>query len=101
DIDGYLPKADLTSNKLYSAVRTALKAHLELVELQRHREYLTAIHECAVSLVPFEPLAETLRRILGTVLAICPAPLAVLHLETFEEQGNPRRFLLHMSTDTD
>jgi CheY-like chemotaxis protein len=32
DIDGYLPKAELTSTRLYSAVRTALKAWAELVE---------------------------------------------------------------------
>src|SRR5262249_27222804 len=31
DIDGYLPKAELSSGRLYTAVRTALKAHGELM----------------------------------------------------------------------
>src|SRR5438552_7535019 len=38
DIDGYLPKAELTTNRLYAAVRTALKAYEELIELERHRQ---------------------------------------------------------------
>src|SRR3954469_7923773 len=33
DIDGYLPKTELTTNRLYVAVRTALKAHEELIDL--------------------------------------------------------------------
>src|SRR5262249_59490184 len=41
DIDGYLPKAELTTNRLYAAVRTALKAWEELIELERHRDLLT------------------------------------------------------------
>ncbi len=101
DIDGYLPKADLTSGKLYSAVRTALRAHSELVELDRHRRLLTAINDCVVSLHSFAPLSETLQRVLDAVLTICPAPLAVLQLETFEEHGEMRRFFLHRSTDSD
>src|SRR5262249_7285539 len=40
DIDGYLPKAELTTNRLYAAVRTALKAWEDLSHLERHRHYL-------------------------------------------------------------
>lgn len=98
DIDGYLPKAEISATKLYSAVRTALRAHCEIVELDRHRRYLTAMNECVVGMRSFAPLQETLRRVLDTVLVICPAPLAVLHLETFEAEGNPRHFFLHGST---
>lgn len=98
DIDGYLPKAEITATKLYSAVRTALRAHDEIVELDRHRRYLAALHECVAGLRSFAPLQETLRRVLDTVLVICPSPLAVLHLETFEAEGNPRRFFLHGSS---
>jgi CheY-like chemotaxis protein len=101
DIDGYLPKAELTTNRLYVAVRTAIKAWEELVELERHRHYLTAIHDCVVTLRSFEPLEVTLGRILDTAVAICPASLAILDLHTFDQQGNPRRWFLYQSTHAD
>ncbi len=94
DIDGYLPKSDLTAGKLYSTVRTALRAHGDLVELDRHRRVLTAINECAISLRSFAPLTETLQRILDTALAIGAAPQALLQLETFDRQGEVRRYFL-------
>jgi CheY-like chemotaxis protein len=101
DIDAYLPKAELTSSRLYAAVRTALKAWEELVELERHRELLAAIHEGIVSLHSFAPLEETLGRILETAVELSPTPLAVLQLETFDEQGNSQRLSLFQSTDPD
>jgi CheY-like chemotaxis protein len=101
DIDGYLPKAELTTNRLYAAVRTALKAWEELVELERHRKLLAAIHDCVVSLRSFEPLETTLGRILETAVTICPTPLAMLELQSFEKEGNPRRWFVYLSTDPD
>jgi two-component system, sensor histidine kinase and response regulator len=101
DIDGYLPKAELSSTKLYSSVRTALKAYRELIELERHRIVLDQLNECVLKLRSFAPLGETLEQILATVVTLCPAPLAALSLETFDDQGNPRRFFLHLSTDPD
>ena len=101
DLDGYLPKADLTSSRLYSGVRTALKAWMELVELERHRHYLSAIHDAAMSLHSFDPLAYTLERILETALEISPGKLAVLMLETFSGEGDPQQYFLHLSNDDD
>ncbi len=101
DIDGYLPKAELTTNRLYAAVRTALKAWEELVELERHRELLAAIHDCVVSLRSFEPVETSLGRILETAVTICPTPLAMLELQSFEKEGNPRRWFVYLSTDPD
>jgi CheY-like chemotaxis protein len=101
DIDGYLPKAELTTNRLYAAVRTALKAWDELIELERHRELLAAIHDCVVSLRSFEPLETSLGRILETAVAICPTPLAVLDLQSFEKEGTPRRWLVYLATEPD
>jgi CheY-like chemotaxis protein len=101
DIDGYLPKAELTTNRLYAAVRTALKAWEELITLERHQQYLRAIHDCVVELRSFEPLEVTLGRILDIVVAMCPSPLAVLDLHTFDSQGNPRRWFLYQSTHPD
>jgi CheY-like chemotaxis protein len=101
DIDGYLPKAELTSDRLYAAVRTGLKAWEELVDLDRHRSFLKSIHECVVSLRSFEPLEKMLRRILETAVEICPADLAVLSLETFDNAGNPQSYLLHLAAGSD
>jgi CheY-like chemotaxis protein len=101
DIDGYLPKAELTSVRLFTNVRTSLKAYNELVELERHRRNLAAIHDCVVSLRSYEPVETALERMLHTVCEICPSELAVLHLETFEEEGNPQQYFLFRSTFDD
>ncbi len=101
DIDGYLPKAELTSSRLYTTVRTGLKAWEELVELERHRGSLAAVHDCVVSLHSFDPLDVTLNRILEAAVTICPSPLAVLYLETFEANGDPQRLFLHVTTEPD
>lgn len=101
DIDGYLPKAELSSNRLYAAVRTALKAFHELVELERNRQVLSFLHRSVASLHAFEPLDVCLQRFLATATAIVPTTLAVLKLETYEENGNPRTYFLHTSKDMD
>jgi len=101
DIDGYLPKIELTSDRLYAAVRTALKAWEELVDLDRHRSYLKSVHECIVSLHSFEPLENALRRILATAVEICPTDFGVLSLETFDKAGNPQSYLLHLAPGID
>jgi CheY-like chemotaxis protein len=101
DIDGYLPKAELTTNRLYAAVRTSLKAFEELVELARHRHVLSFLHDSVSALRSFESLEATLQRILTTAVALAPSPLAILDLQTFEEQGKPRRYLLHLATEPD
>lgn len=101
DIDGYLPKAELTSSRLYAAVRAALKSYDELVELDRHRRVLALVHESVVALHSFEPLESALRRILTAAMSIVPAPLAVLRLGSVESDGTPREWTLHLSTDDD
>jgi len=98
DIDGYLAKAELTSNRLYTAVRTAIKAYRELLELQRHREVLNFLHESVTSLHLSESLEASLQQILETAVVIVPVDLAVLHLETFADNGNSHRYLLFTGT---
>lgn len=100
DIDGYLAKTETTSGRLYTAVRCALKSYQELITLERHRAYLTAVHDCAVAMNADQNLERMLRSILETVLAICPAPLVALELETFEHTLGPRHIFLHLSADT-
>jgi CheY-like chemotaxis protein len=101
DIDGYLPKAELTTNRLYAAVRTALKAYDELVDLDRHRRALALLNETAVSLHPYEPLRVMLERILDAVVALVPTPLAVVGLELQRPGEEPHRWHVHLSTSSD
>jgi hypothetical protein len=101
DIDGYLPKAELTTNRLYAAVRTALKAYDELVDLDRHRRALALLNDTAVALHPYEPLTLMLQRILGAVTALVPTPLAVVGLRLRRPDAEPRRWVLHLSTSSD
>lgn len=98
DIDGYLPKAELTSHRLYVAVRTGLKAYRELLELERHREILTAIHAYAVSLHSFDPLDTSLWNLLQTAVAIAPTPFAILELNSYDEQEDWKHSLLYLSS---
>jgi len=94
DIDGYLPKAELSSTRLYAAVRTAIKAFDELEALERHRSLLAYIHESIAGLRPFDTLEQNLQRILATATSAAGATRAVLELETVEETGEPRHCLL-------
>ena len=101
DIDGYLPKTELSTNRLYAAVRTALKAYEELVDLDRHRRVLALLNDTAVALHPYEPLVLMLQRILGAAATLAPTPLAVVRLHLNRDGGEPRRWLLHLATSSD
>ena len=97
DIDGYLPKAELTTTRLYVAVRTALKAYEELADLDRYRRALAILNDAAVALHPDEPFDVTLQHILGAALALVPTSLAVAGLRVNPPNAEPRRWLLHLS----
>lgn len=99
DIDGYLAKTETSSNRLYTSVRCALKSYQELLALERHRAYLAAAHDCAVSLRADLGVERMLERILETVLQICPSSLVILELETFERGDGPRHAFLYLSAD--
>ncbi len=101
DIDGYLPKAELTTTRLYAAVRTALKAFDELVDLDRHHRVLALLNETAVALHPYEPFDVMLQRILSAAAALVPTPLAVVGLHVRPPAGEPRDWLLHLATSAD
>ncbi|HKO90303.1 MAG TPA: response regulator [Polyangiaceae bacterium] len=97
DIDGYLAKTETSSSRLYTAVRCALKSYQELLNLERHAAYLAAAHDCAMSLGADTEIEVMLESILQTVLSICPAPLAMLELETFEHGDGPRHLQVYHS----
>jgi len=101
DIDGYLAKAELTEERLYVAARTAIKSFEDLLELERHRQALDFIHQSVIRLHSFEPLEETLERVLSTAATLVPCELAILNLETFTDQSNPEGYLLHLEAEAD
>jgi CheY-like chemotaxis protein len=102
DIDGYLPKTELTTNRLYVAVRTALKAYEELVDLDRHHRVLALLNETAVALHPWEPLRLMLERILGAAATLVPTPLAVIALHLNRAGLDARNWRVHLAPpDTD
>ncbi|MBC7818608.1 MAG: response regulator [Planctomycetaceae bacterium] len=100
DIDGYLLKTELTTTRLYAAVRTAIKAHEELVELERHRTLLRYVLDCATEVHSFDGIELALRKTLAAAADLTESTLAVLSLETFASHGDPLRFLLHSSANS-
>ena len=101
DIDGYLGKADLDATRLYSTVRTGIKAWDDLVQLERLQHYLRILHERSVALRSYDPLPLTLSHILEAALEISHAPLGILALDTLEESGNPQHHSIHLATSDD
>jgi CheY-like chemotaxis protein len=101
DIDGYLAKTETSSNRLYTAVRCALKSHQELVALERHQACLTAVHDCAVALNADVSIDRMLRLVLETVLSLCPTEQVLLELETFEQALGPRQLFLQLGANSD
>ncbi|MBL4681732.1 MAG: response regulator [Pseudomonadales bacterium] len=101
DIDGYLAKTEITATKLYTTVRTAIKAYSELIELERHKESLALIHDCAMSFRSFDPLENALNQILNAASTIAKTEFAVLSLETFEQSDTASQYQLHLATPRD
>ena len=98
DLDGYLAKAEIDANRLYSALRSALKSWHELVQLQRHERYMEVLHERAMALHSYDPLPLTLSHILEAALELCPATMGAIELQSFEQSGNPQRHFVHLTT---
>ena len=101
DIDGYMSKTEITSNRLYSSIRTGLKAWNELMDLERHKASLSLIHDCAMSVHSFDPMESSLDRILEAAATISGARMAVLSLETFDESEVPSGYVMHLAPQDD
>lgn len=101
DIDGYLPKAELTSGRLYSAARTALRTWQHLVAIERHRQALAIVHRCATGLRAYDGVETSLQRIVDRAAELVPTALALLSL-TVRAPGAPARsFFVHRAADDD
>ncbi|MFT5208512.1 MAG: CheY-like chemotaxis protein [Flavobacterium sp.] len=98
DIDGYLAKTEITATKLYTTVRTALKAWSELMELERHKASLALIHDCAMSFHSYDPLEKALDRILNASATIAGSEFAILTLETVGEAEAAKQYQMHLAS---
>jgi len=99
DIDGYLAKSEVTATRLHTVVRSAVKAYDELCQLESHRQTLSTIHDCILSLHSYDCIENHLESILDAAASVCPTSFAALHLETFEDQGNPRKYDVTVAGD--
>ncbi len=101
DVDGYLPKADLSTDRLYSAVRSALKAWSELVELDRLRRAHAEVRECSTAVAGAASPEAGLRRVLESVLRLCPAPAAAADVVIRRADGPESRATVGLVPGTD
>ncbi len=101
DIDGYLPKADLSSNKLFASVRTALRAFETIKEVEKNKNMLGMIHSAMSNLHSYESLDQTIWGILQVSVQILPTDLAIFSLTTYGEEEGPKQFFMRLSSDPD
>jgi CheY-like chemotaxis protein len=87
DIDGYLLKTELTSSRLYAAVRTGLKAFQELLSLERHRELLRLVHDCATEVRAFDDQEVALQKIAAAAQQLAQSDCVVLWLSAATADG--------------
>lgn len=79
DIDGYLSKADLTQSRLFSSVRTALKAYTELRLLQEHRDHLAYLNLALLSLYSTDNIPACLEELTQMVSALAGSELTLVY----------------------
>ena len=80
DIDGYLAKGDLTAARLFSSVRTSLKAFTELTRLEHHRAAFQKIDDTMLSMRSYESVESMLERIVKTGIDVLDASELAVHL---------------------
>ena len=101
DIDGYLSKAELTANRLFASTRSAIRTWYQLIELERHRSFLSIINNTTTSIHSYNDLSQTLNQVLEGISSLCPSELIVLKLDTFDHEGNPQTHNLKLSSQSD
>ena len=98
DIDGYLPKAELTQRRLYTSVRTAVKHYSELKELQYHRDTLSYINASILNLHGASHIEECLQRLIQIAAASVPSDLALLYFSR-QRVGKPEEYFYYQGRD--
>jgi len=98
DIDGYLPKAELTQRRLYTSVRTAIKHYSELKELQYHRDTLSYINASILNLHGASHIEECLQRLIQIAAASVPSDLALLYFAR-QRVGKPEEYFYYQGRE--
>lgn len=80
DIDGYLAKGDLTAARLFSTVRTSLKAFTELTRLEHHRAAFQKIDDDMLAIRAYESVESMLERVVQTGSEVLNASELAVHL---------------------
>lgn len=94
DIDGYLPKAELTAARLFSSVRTSLKAFYELARMEKDRQAVQRIDHSLLALRPYQSLESMLERIVGTVSEVLYAEEVAMLVRLSGVRGGERDYTL-------
>jgi len=71
DIDDYKEKTELIADKLYTTLRSAIKAYRDLSIIQRNRHGLEKILNSAPQLHRLQPMEEFLEGVLIQVIGLC------------------------------
>nr|WP_107912424.1 response regulator [Streptomyces chartreusis] len=93
DVDGYLPKGELTSTRLFTMVRASLKAFCELTELDLHRRSLQSVHDCVTTLT-HQSVDTILGQLLEVVYSISLTSRTVLLVDITDQTGTRREVCL-------
>jgi len=72
DIDDYKDKTELTTQSLYTTLRTALKAYRDLSIIDNNRQSLEKILSAAPELYRIQPMEQFLEGILTQMSSLCP-----------------------------
>ena len=99
EIDGYLAKAELTHTRLFTAVRTAIKAFTEIRTARWLDGVLTHLHQSANHIF-LSDLSPTLSQIMANAVDVCPADLALLKMD-FQDAELQSLVLFHSATEHD
>ncbi len=99
DIDGYLSKGELTAARLYSAVRTSLKAYTELAVLEQRRLAFEAIDDSMLKLRPYQSMESMVEEITRITAEVLNSPEVVLYLRLTGEGEDGAEYSLCRASD--
>jgi signal transduction histidine kinase/CheY-like chemotaxis protein len=72
DIDDYKDKTELTTQRLYTTLRTTLKAYHDLTIIDINRQGLEKILTAAPNLYRIQPMEQFLEGVLTQITSLCP-----------------------------
>jgi len=71
DIDDYKDKTELTAQRLYTTIRTTLKAYRDLTTIENNRQGLEKILDAAPNLYRIQPMEIFLEGVLTQITSLC------------------------------